>query len=96
MSAGPSGVALPHPSYGFDRQLLRRAVARARRLGWSTVAREAGRAEARRARALAELCVVENAGAPDRACWALDAQAYALEVQAALLDYAARAVHSTT
>ena len=95
MSAGPQGVALPHPSYGLEPQLLRRAVARARRLGWSTVAREAGRVEARRASAIAELCVVENAGAPAGPCWALDAQAYALEVQAALLDYAARIIRYT-
>lgn len=92
MSAGPSSVALPYAGYGFDRQLLRRAVARARRLGWATVARDAGRAEARRAGALAELLVVENAGAPAGPCWALDAQAYALEVRAALLDYAARTI----
>jgi hypothetical protein len=92
MSAGLQGVPLPPACYGFDRQLLRRAVARARRLGWATVAREAGRLEARRAVAIRELGVVENAGG---CCWALYNQAEALEAGAALLDYAARTAHRT-
>ena len=84
-------IPVPYHGYEFSPQLLRRAVLRALRIGWSTVARESGRLEARRLAALAEVGVIENAGGN---AYAFYNRADSCESGAVLLDYAARVAHS--
>lgn len=85
-------VPLPYAGYDLSPAVLRAAVARARRLGWVTVAREAGKKEAQRMAAIDRAIEAERAGLPHYVADRHQSRADGCEIGAALLNYAARVV----